>query len=122
MTSLQKKYLRGLAHELNPVVLIGNNGLTETLVKSINEQLSAHELIKIKFIAFKEKQTKEAFCDEIKANTASELVATIGHCAILYRQQNDADKRKIVLPSKRKAVSMTNKSANNRAQNTGLEA
>ncbi|MDP2248230.1 MAG: YhbY family RNA-binding protein, partial [Nitrosomonadales bacterium] len=48
MNSKQITYLRGLGHHLNPVVSIGNNGLTEQVLKEIELALTAHELIKIK--------------------------------------------------------------------------
>ena len=48
MNSKQISYLRGLAHNLNPVVMISNKGLSEAVMKEINICLDAHELIKIK--------------------------------------------------------------------------
>ena len=48
MNSKQISYLRGLAHNLNPVVMISNKGLSEAVLKEINLNLDAHELIKIK--------------------------------------------------------------------------
>ena len=56
----QKKYLRGLAHSLNPVVTIGRGGLSRQVIRSIDEALETHELIKIKFQEFKEKEQKKA--------------------------------------------------------------
>ena len=47
VTGKQKKYLKGLAHKLNPVVMVGNNGVSEAVLKEINATLAAHELIKI---------------------------------------------------------------------------
>ena len=46
--------MRGLAHGLESVVIVGQKGVTEALIKSVDENLTAHELIKIKFIDFKE--------------------------------------------------------------------
>ncbi|MBW1754247.1 MAG: YhbY family RNA-binding protein, partial [Deltaproteobacteria bacterium] len=54
LQGFQKKHLRGLAHSLKPVVFIGQKGITDTVVRSINEALNSHELIKVKFIDFKE--------------------------------------------------------------------
>jgi RNA-binding protein len=101
MTSLkgfQKKYLRGLAHSLKPVVQIGREGITEGVIRAIDECLFRHELIKVKFTDFKEKDQKDAITVEFAGKTGSELVGMIGHTAILYRQQTDPEKQKIEIP------------------------
>jgi len=58
LTSIQSKYLRGLAHALKPVVFVGQKGVTDALFKSTDEAFQRHELIKVKFIDFKEKEKK----------------------------------------------------------------
>jgi RNA-binding protein len=107
MTSLkgfQKKYLRGLAHSLKPVVQIGKEGITDGVIRAIDECLYRHELIKIKFTDFKEKDQKEALTNEFAGKTGSELVGMIGHTAILYRRQTDPEKRKIAVPARELAI------------------
>ena len=107
MTALrgfQKQYLRGLAHCLKPVVQIGKEGMTEGVIRAVDEALQQHELIKIKFIEVKDKQQKEALCNEIGIRTHSESVGMIGHLAILYRPQADPEKRKITLPQRKKSL------------------
>jgi RNA-binding protein len=94
----QKKFLRGAAHNLQPTVLVGHRGLTEALIKSTDEALDAHELIKAKFIDFKEKSVKSAIAADLAAKTGSSLAGIIGHVAILYRRHPDPQKRKIILP------------------------
>mgnify|MGYP001331306714 CR=1 FL=1 len=94
----QRKYLRGLAHSLKPVVLIGKQGLAGSVVAAINEALDAHELIKVRFIDFKEREEKEEISSEIEAATTSSCVGMIGHHSIFYRQHRDPKKRKITLP------------------------
>jgi RNA-binding protein len=59
LTSTQAKYLRGIAHGLKPVVFIGQKGLTDALIHSTEEAFDSHELIKIKFIDYKEKKQKK---------------------------------------------------------------
>ncbi|MBN2417840.1 MAG: ribosome assembly RNA-binding protein YhbY [Deltaproteobacteria bacterium] len=98
LKGFQKKYLRGLAHNLNPVILIGQKGLTDELVKSSDQALERHELIKVKFNEFKEKDQKAEITEELCKRTNAELAGTIGHIAILYREQTDPDKKNIVLP------------------------
>ena len=97
----QKKYLKGLAHGLKPVAFVGQKGLSPSLIQAIDESLTKHELIKVKFIEFKEKAQKQEITDAIEQETASELVGMIGHVAILYRQQADPEKRRIQVPKKK---------------------
>ena len=96
ITGRQKRYLRGLAHGLKPVIQIGRNGLTDGLYESLEDALDHHELIKVRFVDFKD-QKKEA-CEEIDARVGSVCVGTIGHVAIFFRQAPDPEMRKIKLP------------------------
>lgn len=89
----QRRRLRALAHSLKPVVMIGRNGLNEKLTAAISAALNDHELIKVKFLEFKEE--KKDLAEEIAGVTRSELVGIIGNIAMLYRQQPDPQKRKI---------------------------
>ena len=91
-----RTYLRGQAHHLKPLVIIGQQGVTDTVIQAINDALELHELIKIKFNSFKEQ--KKELAAEIEQQTRSELLGIIGNIAIYYRQQPDKDKRKIQLP------------------------
>jgi RNA-binding protein len=95
----QRKYLRGLAHNLNPAAAVGQKGITDALLEEIEESLEASELIKIKFVEFKDKQSKKELVDEIAKRTDAFVAGMIGHVAILYRRHPDPDKRKIRLPS-----------------------
>jgi RNA-binding protein len=100
MEGFQKKYLRGLAHGLKPVVLIGQKGLTDELVKSAEQALQIHELIKVKFNDFKEKDQKEQISNELERKTGSELIGSVGHIYIFFKQQDDPEKRRIELPQR----------------------
>ena len=103
LKGFQRKYLKGLAHGLKPVVFIGQKGMTSEVVRATNEALQEHELIKVKFVDFKEKSQKEEITEAMEKETASEQVGMIGHVAIFYRQQKDPEKRKISLPKRRPA-------------------
>jgi RNA-binding protein len=103
MTALkgyQKKHLRGLAHGLKPVVQIGTEGVTDAVIRAVDEGLFRHELIKIKFNDLKEKGLKEAIAGDLASKTGSEPVGMIGHTVILYRRQADPGKRKIAVPAR----------------------
>lgn len=98
LTSAQRKYLRGLAHHLNPAAFVGQKGITSALVEEIEIALDAGELIKIKFVDNKEKEIKTALTREIMKRTHALLAGMIGHVAILYRRHGNPDKRRIKLP------------------------
>lgn len=85
--------MRAIAHGLKPVVMIGRNGLNENLTTAVSAALNDHELIKVKFLEFKEE--KNILAEEIAKLTGSELVGIIGNIAIFYRQHEDEQKRKI---------------------------
>lgn len=103
MSSLQgyqRKHLRGLAHGLKPVVQIGQKGLTDAVIASVEAALDTHELIKVKFIEHKEKPQKAYFAEIIETRTGAEMVGMIGHTAIFYRRHPEPDQRRIALPRK----------------------
>ena len=97
LSSIRAKYLRGVAHGLKPVVFIGQKGLTDALIRSTEEAFDSHELIKIKFIDYKEKKQKKEIAVALEDRTGSRLAGMIGHIAIFYRQHPDPEKRKIIL-------------------------
>jgi RNA-binding protein len=92
----QRKYLRGEAHHLKPLVIIGAKGVTEQLLGSVDLALKDHELIKVKFYEFKD--AKKEISAQIALDTKSELVGLIGNIAIFYRPCPQTEKRKIKLP------------------------
>ncbi len=100
LKGFQRKYLRGLAHSMKPIVFIGQKGLTAAIHQSTEKALDQHELIKVKFIDFKEKDQKNEIAGVLESGTGSEVVGMIGHTAILYRRQSDPEKRKILLPER----------------------
>ena len=100
LKGIQKKYLRGLAHNLNPVVYIGKRGVTDTLVESFKEALNTHELIKVKFIDLKEKDKKREIISMLKVKIGCELVGVKGHTAIFFRRNRDPKKQRVKIPEK----------------------
>jgi RNA-binding protein len=98
LKGFQKQYLKGLAHGVAPLVIIGQNGFTSALLKAINSSLETRELIKIKFNDFKEKAQKEEILTKIIAESSAMLVGTVGHTAVLFRENKDPQKRKIIVP------------------------
>ena len=84
----QKKHLRGLAHHLEPVVYVGREGLSESLVRSIMDALNTRELIKIKLGQNCEVPKKEA-ATSLAELTGAALVQLIGKTIILYMPNKD---------------------------------
>ena len=90
-----RKALRGLANPLQPIIMIGRNGLNKSVLQSIDEALNDHELIKVRFQEFKE--NKKELCQEIAQKEHCHHVGLIGHVGIFYRPAKDPEKRKIDL-------------------------
>ncbi len=98
LTSAQRKYLRKVGHHLDPLIIIGKQGVTDMLVRAVLHELEHRELVKIRFNEFKDE--KRALTDEIERRTGSRVAGMIGHVALLYKQQPDEEKREITFPSK----------------------
>lgn len=79
----QKKELRAIGHSLNPVVLVGEEGLSEGLIKEADRALEDHELIKIRFVGERDERTEmiEALATKLRA----EVVQVIGKMGLFYR-------------------------------------
>lgn len=96
LTMNQKKYLRGIAHGLNPIIIIGANGITESLMAELDSTLSHHELLKIK-IASAEREDRKEMIDYVVKETGSLLVQSVGKTFVIYRQNEETN---LPLPKK----------------------
>ncbi len=94
LNSKQVSHLRALSHDLNPVVMVGNNGLTEQVLKEIDVSLNAHELIKIKVFG-DDRERRLQMLVEICEKTGAVAIHHIGKQLVIYRP---AEKTKIELP------------------------
>lgn len=98
LTTNQKKFLKGLAHSMNPLVQIGKDELSPGVLESIKTELKNHELIKVK-IGSNCGLEKHSSAETIAESTASALVQLIGKTIILYKPNPKRDKEKrIILP------------------------
>ncbi len=95
LTGKQKAYLRGLAHSLHPVVLVGKEGASEAVIRKTHLELLAHELIKVRLGDSAEEDT-DTLVDALVSGTEATLVQRVGHVAILYRRRKKQPE--IVLP------------------------
>ena len=90
----QKRYLRGLAHSLKPVILTGNKGVTPAVVREFAAALDQHELVKVKL--GDDRDERKSQIDELGQGAKAELVQSIGRVACFYRRNED--KPKLALP------------------------
>jgi RNA-binding protein len=84
LTEKQRKFLRGRAHPLEPVIRVGQAGLTDNVVAEAARALHDHELIKVK-VAAADRGARDTLIAELARRTGSALVHRIGHVAVLYR-------------------------------------
>jgi RNA-binding protein len=95
LSDSQRKHLRRLGHNLNPVVLIGNAGLGPNLVAEMDRALTDHELVKVR-ARVGDRDLRDELLAELAAATRAELVQRIGHVALYYRPH--PEKPRILLP------------------------
>ena len=95
LSERQRKYLRGLGHALNPVLLVGQNGITPAVIAEAQRALHDHELIKVKFRGA-DRDARDTGLAELATATGSVLVQRIGHTALYYKRR--IDRPGIVIP------------------------
>lgn len=92
----QKSFLRSQAHHLRPVVMLGQRGLTDSVLAELGNAMDAHELIKVR-IGGDDRESRVATIDEIIRETGADLVQRIGHIAVFFRRNEK--KPRIALPA-----------------------
>ena len=80
----QRRFLRGRAHALKPIIQIGGKGLTDAVTKETARALHDHELIKVRAPGA-DREARDALLAQLATRTGSTLVHRIGHVAVLYR-------------------------------------
>jgi RNA-binding protein len=95
LSERQRKYLRGMGHALNPVLLVGQHGVTPAVIAEANRALHDHELIKVKFRGA-ERDARDAGLAELATATQSVMLQRIGHTALYYKRR--VDRPGIVIP------------------------
>ncbi len=95
LTGAQRKWLRGQAHSLRPLVRLGRQGLTEGVLREIDAVLDSHELVKVQGL---DKAENRELAGRIETETGAEVVGLIGHVLILFRAQEDPELRRFELP------------------------
>jgi RNA-binding protein len=96
LTERQKKHLRGLAHAREPIVLIGQSGLSDGVARELDGALTSHELVKVR-ARVGDREERDQILEELATRTSSTLVQRIGNVGVFYRPHQD--KPRIILPA-----------------------
>jgi len=96
LTEKQRRHLKGLAHPLKPVILMGNSGLTEAVVAETSRALASHELIKVRLPGL-DRDERDAALKSLAERTDSAFVTRIGHIAVLFKPHEKVSR--YVLPA-----------------------
>ena len=92
LSGFHRTYLRGLAHELKPTVMVGKEGVSDAVVAQVERELLAHELIKVKLTKPPDKKSAAL---ELATRTGAQLCGLIGHVVILYKPHPKEPKIKL---------------------------
>ena len=95
MTGKQRSYLRGLAHHLDPVVQVGQRGVTDAVVRQLDVALETHELVMVRLARECPNDEAEAHAT-LEKGTSATVVQSLGRTLVVYRRRNKDPK--IVLP------------------------
>lgn len=95
LTETQKKYLRGLGHQLNPVIMVGDAGLSDSLLAEYDSTLAHHELIKVS-LRVGDRETRDAMISDLVNRSDASLVQRVGNVALIYCE--NPEKKRIKLP------------------------
>lgn len=89
LTPRDRQKLKGRAHALEPVVHVGQAGITEHVANELDRALTAHELIKVK-VSAPDRDAREALCDDIVTRTDAAEVQRVGKVLVLWRPKLDS--------------------------------
>jgi RNA-binding protein len=95
LSESQKKYLRGLGHQLKPVITVADTGLSASILREFDATISHHELIKVRF-RMANRDSRDTMIDELCRQGSGNLIQRIGNVALIYRP--NPDEQRIRLP------------------------
>lgn len=95
LTGKQKRYLRSLAHHLDPIFQVGKGGVNDHLIRHVEEAIETRELIKVSILN-NNFDDRDEIAKEIAEQAGAELVQVIGRTVILYKESKD--NKQIELP------------------------
>ncbi|MEK0447565.1 MAG: hypothetical protein RLZZ399_2886 [Verrucomicrobiota bacterium] len=85
LSGAEKRELKSRAQLLEPVVRLGQGGMNEAVIRSLDEALSVHGLVKLRFSGFKEE--KKSLAPQLAEATGSLLVQLVGNVAVFFRRK-----------------------------------
>lgn len=88
LTASQRRHLRGFTHDLKPIILVGQKGVTAALLAELVGALDHHELVKVK-LADDDRESRAAAIEQIREHSGAELVQTIGKTASFFKRNPD---------------------------------
>ena len=94
LTGKQRAYLRNQANTLQPLTQIGKSGVTEAVIRQVDEMLLAHELVKLTVLETAGITAREA-CDALCEALSAEPIQVIGNRLVLYRRHPEKPKYQI---------------------------
>jgi RNA-binding protein len=98
LSGKQSRYLRGLGHHLPALVILGKDGITDSFLNSINEVLTAHELVKVKLLNTCPLDRIEA-SEELSNKTGAAVVQILGNTLLLFKENRKrSEDKRIELP------------------------
>ena len=96
----QKKYLRGLGHQLKPLIIVGDAGLSESVLAEYESTLDHHELIKVR-VRVGDRDARDAIIERLCNDSAAILIQRTGNVALLFRQNlKKKPEKRIRVPSR----------------------
>jgi RNA-binding protein len=93
LSEAQKKFLRGRGHDLKPLILIGDAGLTKAVLAEYESTLAHHELIKVK-VRGADREARDKMIATLCSAHHAELIQRIGNVALIYRANHDKKREK----------------------------
>lgn len=93
LTNVQLRKLKAMAQTLEPMLTVGKSGLSDAFIRTVDEALTLHELVKVRFGGFKEQ--KKELGALLAEKTLSHPVMRVGHVLVLFRQQPEPSKRSV---------------------------
>ena len=100
LSESQKKYLRGRGHELKPLIIVGDAGLSESLLAEYRSTLAHHELMKVK-VRSGDRETRAAMIDKLCADQDTALIQQVGNVALVYRANPEKKpEKRLRIPSR----------------------
>lgn len=102
LTGKQRSYLKGLANPMQAILQIGKEGVTDSFITQLAMTIGTKELVKISILESSADLDVKQTAFMLAERTGSEFVQSIGRKIVLYKEAEEPEKRKIVIPQEKK--------------------